>query len=214
MGDHRTWGTPHMGDTAHGGHPHGPPKSDFPMTPVLPSRHAARRRRHPAHDGGVLARYRALVARMDTDDLLAVAMMPGLVAWFCADMVANHGSPPWARAGLVVSLIPTVAFGAPWAVRAWRAPDRSTVPWNRWDSRFWWITVLLAVSADAGGILGLTTGGADQRGSSTATLLVGVALTAFLVRHLRKPIRPPRPLRRDHDPWDDEPPRPGWPKPG
>ena len=42
--------------------------------------------------------------------------------------------------------------------------------------------------------------------------VIGVAILALVIRHFRKPIRPPDPIVRKHDPWDDEAPPKGWPQ--
>ncbi len=145
-----------------------------------------------------------------TEALRILTFSAGALAVAFAGL-ADHYGLIWLWPLAVAALVPAVAAGTTWTVRNYRAPDRLAIEWS-WDNRFWFLGLAFVCTLTVAGVDYIVTGGAQGILVGLPMFLVGVAILALVVRHFRKPVRPPDPIVRNHDPWDDEPPRRGWPQ--
>ena len=143
------------------------------------------------------------------DALRILTVSSAVLAYACAAWVVNHSGPPWLWVISAVSLVPAAAAGAAWTVRNHRAPDRLAIPMT-WDNRPWFVGLALVIAATIGAARAMVTEGWPGVLLGTPVFAVGAGILTLVVRHLRKPVRPPDRIAPKHDPWEDEPPRPGW----
>ena len=129
---------------------------------------------------------------------------------FALGGLADHFGFVWLWPFAGVAVLPAVVAGTAWTVRNYRAPDRLAIEWS-WDNRLWFMGLGLVCVVTVAGVEYMVTDGVRGLLVGGPMFVVGGAILALIVRHIRKPIRPPDPIVRGHDPWADEPPRKGWP---
>jgi hypothetical protein len=146
----------------------------------------------------VLHRYKAFLNRTSAEALRLLTLTL-LVPVF----VLGHLSPapPWAWALTILFIIASVAVAVPWIVRTQAAPDRAPIVWGE---RGW----LVAVATIAGLLILGPASIASRRPvwSGAVPFILGCGSLALLIRHVRRPVRPPAPKPSD---WDPPVPR-GW----
>lgn len=150
------------------------------------------------------------VLRWYRDLLAGDAGLLGIAAWsflalagIAGYAVVNHPTAPLAWVAFILLVVPALATAIPWIVITFRATDRSAIDWG---DRLWLTVVLVIGGSLIGGIGNI----ADGRYVFGATaLLFGGASLSLLIRHVRKPVRPPEPPQPNPGGWD-EPPARGW----
>ena len=149
-----------------------------------------------------------LVGEAPTDALRILTFSSGALAIALGGLADYFGSA-WLWPLAVVAVVPAVVAGTAWTVRNYRAPDRLAIEWS-WDSRLWFIGFIFLCAVTLGGARAMVTDGVGGILLGGPVFLIGVAILGLVIRHFRKPIRPPDPIVRDRYPWDDEPPPEGW----
>ncbi|MDQ1501944.1 MAG: hypothetical protein QOI86_5284 [Actinomycetota bacterium] len=156
----------------------------------------------------MVRRIRQLVGEAPTDALRILTFSAGALAVALGGL-ADHFGFVWLWPVALAAVVPAVVAGTAWTVRNYRAPDRLAIEWS-WDNRLWFIGFAFLCAFTVGGLRAMVTDGAQGILLGGSSFFVGVAILVLVIRHFRKPTRPPDPIVRDRYPWDDESPPEGW----
>ena len=124
-----------------------------------------------------------------------------LPVFIVGHLTTRDDAPAWTWAVTALALVPCLLFAVPWIARTQAAPDRLPIDWG---DKFWILLGLviggLVVIAPAAIIDG------QPVWYGMLILAVGCLLLGLLIRHIRKPVRPPQPPPTD---WG-QPAGKGW----
>ena len=160
----------------------------------------------------MVSRVRQFIVEAPTDALRVLTFSSGALA-FAVAALGDHFGFVWLWPLAAAALLPAVVAGTAWTLRSYRAPDRLAIEWS-WDNRLWFMGFGLVCAVTVAGVEYMVTDGVQGILVGGPMFVVGMAILALVIRHFRKPVRPPDPILRGHDPWEDEPPRNGWPRVG
>jgi hypothetical protein len=153
-------------------------------------------------------RFRKVVAETPTDALRILTFSSEAMA-IALGGLADHFGLIWLWPFAVVAAVPGLVAATVWTARNQRAPDRLAIECS-WDNRLWFIGLFLLCAFTFGGLQAMATEGVHGLLTGGPIFLIGVAILGLVIRHFRKPIRPPDPILRDPYPPDEEPPPEGW----
>ena len=150
-----------------------------------------------------MRRIRQLVGEAATEALRILTFSSAALAVALGGLAAQLGFI-WLWPLAVAAAVPTVVAGTAWTARNYRAPDRLPIEWS-WDNRLWFIGFGLVCAITVAGIEFMVTGGVRGLILGGPMFLIGGVILALIVRHFRKPIRPPDPIVRAHGACADDP---------
>jgi hypothetical protein len=155
-----------------------------------------------------MRRIRQLIGETAIEDLQILTVSCFLLAVAIGGLAAEF-ELRWLGFFSAVPLVPAVVAGTAWTVRRYREPDRLAIELS-WDNRMWIIGLLFVCATPITGVRVMMTGGLSGILVGIPVTVAGLGALALIVRHLRKPVRPPDPIVGKRDPWEVEPPRKGW----